>query len=52
MSIGNNNASWCNGSTTVFGAVCLGSNPSEASIKKPQLSGFFFIPMVVFATIF
>jgi len=27
-------------------------NPSEASIKKPQLSGFFFIPMLVFATIF
>lgn len=21
-------AQWCNGSTTVFGAVCVGSNPA------------------------
>ena len=25
--------SWCNGSTTVFGTVCLGSNPGETTIK-------------------
>ena len=23
---------WCNGSTTVFGTVCLGSNPSPRTI--------------------
>lgn len=23
--------SWCNGSTTVFGAVCQGSNPCEST---------------------
>lgn len=26
--------SWCNGSTTVFGTVCLGSNPGETTILK------------------
>ncbi len=26
-------AEWCNGSTTHFGCVCLGSNPSSASKK-------------------
>lgn len=26
------------------GSLSLGSNPSEASIKKPKLSGFFFLP--------
>ena len=31
ISIENNNASWCNGSTRVFGSLSLGSNPSEAS---------------------
>ena len=25
---------WCNGSTTVFGAVCLGSNPRGTTILK------------------
>ena len=27
------NEVWCNGSTTVFGTVCLGSNPSTSSKK-------------------
>ena len=26
--------SWCNGSTTVFGTVCLGSNPGRATLKR------------------
>ena len=25
--------SWCNGSTTDFDSVCLGSNPGETTIK-------------------
>ena len=25
--------SWCNGSTTGFGSVCLGSNPGETTQK-------------------
>ena len=25
---------WCNGSTTVFGSVCLGSNPGKTTHKK------------------
>ena len=25
---------WCNGSTTVFGTVCLGSNPSNPALKS------------------
>lgn len=24
---------WCNGSTTVFGSVCLGSNPGRTTFK-------------------
>ena len=28
---------WCNGSTTVFGAVCLGSNPRGTTIKFGSL---------------
>ena len=30
----NATASWCNGSTTDFDSVCLGSNPSEAIFSK------------------
>lgn len=26
--------SWCNGSTTVFGTVCRGSNPRETTNPK------------------
>ena len=25
---------WCNGSTTVFGSVCLGSNPGKTTYRK------------------
>ena len=25
---------WCNGSTTVFGSVCLGSNPGKTTIRE------------------
>jgi hypothetical protein len=34
----------CNGSTTVFGSVCLGSNPgSPTTIKiSTAMLGFFF----------
>ncbi len=41
---------WCNGSTTVFGAVCLGSNPSRSTIVKQKplyvsnIQGFFIAP--------
>ena len=31
--------SWCNGSTTVFGSVCRGSNPRETTQSK---GGFSF----------
>ena len=26
--------SWCNGSTTVFGSVCRGSNPRETTHRR------------------
>ena len=29
-------ALWCNGSTTVFGSVCRGSNPRKATRKSPD----------------
>ena len=29
---------WCNGSTTVFGSVCLGSNPGKTTIEKKETS--------------
>ena len=29
---------WCNGSTTVFGSVCPGSNPGKTTERKPQLN--------------
>lgn len=31
---GNGFAPWCNGSTPVFGTVCLGSNPGGATLKR------------------
>ena len=38
---------WCNGSTTDFGSVCLGSNPSS-STKKPVIStGFLFLYLFI-----
>ena len=38
---------WCNGSTTDFGSVCLGSNPSS-STKKPVIStGFSFLYLFI-----
>ena len=33
---------WCNGNTTVFGAVFLGSSPSRPTIN-PALAGFFVL---------
>ena len=30
----NENVQWCNGSTTVFGTVCLGSNPGWTTKKN------------------
>lgn len=33
---------WCNGSTTDFGSVCLGSNPSSSTNKKKPLSSVAF----------
>ncbi len=38
---GNRIDRWCNGSTTVFGAVCPGSNPGRSTTKAPQRRGFF-----------
>ena len=40
---------WCNGSTTVFGSVCLGSNPGkttireEGNLKAAWPNGFFLL---------
>ncbi len=34
------NGLWCNGNTTVFGAVFLGSSPSRPT-KKPRNAGLF-----------
>lgn len=36
------NGPWCNGNTTVFGAVFLGSSPSGPT-KSPDLIGTFFM---------
>jgi hypothetical protein len=37
----------CNGSTTVFGAVCLGSNPGQATKEKASTKvGAFFMPKI------
>jgi hypothetical protein len=33
---------WCNGSTTDFGSVCLGSNPSSSTAKTGLLTNRFF----------
>ena len=33
---------WCNGSTTGFGSVCLGSNPGRTTQKKSALNAGFF----------
>ena len=33
---------WCNGNTTVFGAVFLGSSPSGPTKKPPVKGGFFY----------
>lgn len=35
--------SWCNGNTTVFGAVIQGSSPCEPTKKIPLLEAGFFI---------
>ncbi|MDE7462541.1 MAG: hypothetical protein K2M88_05200, partial [Muribaculaceae bacterium] len=41
---------WCNGSTTVFGSVCPGSNPGKTTLKLLQfpipriLKEFFSFP--------
>ena len=37
------NDQWCNGSTTVFGTVCLGSNPGWSTLETLTLKvGVFF----------
>ncbi|MDQ5928905.1 MAG: hypothetical protein QG594_683 [Bacteroidota bacterium] len=33
---------WCNGNTTVFGAVIQGSSPCGPTKKASQLRSFFF----------
>lgn len=39
--------SWCNGNTTVFGAVIQGSSPCEPTKKSYFYKvGFFFIPLI------
>ena len=40
---GNGNGPWCNGNTTVFGAVFLGSSPSGPTKKPPDSGGFFYL---------
>ena len=47
---------WCNGSTTVFGSVCLGSNPGKTTIKREgnhgrMANGFLllFLTLAVFS---
>ncbi len=39
----------CNGSTTVFGAVCLGSNPGQATKEKAltKVEAFFMYIIIV-----
>jgi hypothetical protein len=41
--------SWCNGNTTVFGAVIQGSSPCEPT-KNPTLKkvGFFYYTVFLF----
>ncbi len=36
-----NTGLWCNGNTTVFGAVFLGSSPSRPTKNPSNLRGFF-----------
>lgn len=37
---------WCNGSTTDFGSVCLGSNPGRSTQRlKHRLSLLLFTPL-------
>jgi hypothetical protein len=36
------NGLWCNGNTTVFGAVFLGSSPSRPTKKPRKMRGFFY----------
>ena len=33
---------WCNGNTTVFGAVFLGSSPSRPTESPSEMKGFFY----------
>ena len=44
----NNNVLWCNGSTTVFGAVCRGSNPLRTTSGLIPILGYV---RIVIATI-
>jgi hypothetical protein len=46
---------WCNGSTTDFGSVCLGSNPSSSTTNKNlsvhrEVSLFPLLPVAVFGS--
>ncbi len=38
---------WCNGNTTVFGAVFLGSSPSRPTKKPLNLLGGFFLCLIL-----
>ncbi len=43
QNLGNGIGLWCKGSTTDFDSVCLGSNPSNPTKKRPEISsGRFF----------
>ena len=38
---------WCNGSTTVFGSVCLGSNPGKTTHRKGRKPQGFLLLFLV-----
>jgi hypothetical protein len=42
---------WCNGNTTVFGAVFLGSSPSRPTKKLSEMRAFFVSIRLIFTTI-
>ena len=44
---------WCNGSTTGFGSVCLGSNPGKPTTKRGSIiiGPFFVYILLIYYTI-
>lgn len=42
LAISNQDGLWCNGNTTDFGSVILGSSPSRPTGKASQSGGFFY----------